>query len=268
VSGATRVIRRPAAALPSLPPRWRRRLLAVAAALTLLAAGYMLWLRDSGLVRVEDVTITGLTSKDAGRIRAALEAEANEMTTLHVRRERLDRAVEGYPVVRGLEVSTDFPSGLRIHVREHRAAAMVDSGRSRVPVAADGSVLRGLPVDGSLPLVRMSGALPADRLREWDTLGLVRVAGAAPAALVRRLEEVERDAERGIVVTLKEGPELVFGSASRARDKWTAATRVLADDASQGASYVDVRLPERPAAGGLPVETIEPGEPALTYPQP
>jgi cell division protein FtsQ len=144
----------------------------------------------------------------------------------------------------------------------------VESGRSRVPVAADGSVLRGLPVDGSLPLVRMSDALPADRLRERDTLGLVRVVGAAPAALVARLEEVERESERGIVVTLEEGPELVFGSADRVRDKWIAATRVLADDASQGASYVDVRLPERPAAGGLAVETIEPGETALTYPQP
>ena len=165
--------------------------------------------------------------------------------------------------------SADFPDGLSIRVVEHHPAALVVSGRSRVPVAADGSVLRGLPVKaGELPLVEASGALPADHVRQADTLSLLRVAGAAPAPLLARVEQIEREAERGIVLTLEDGPELVFGDPSRVRDKWRAATSVLADDASQGTSYVDVRLPERPAAGGLAVETIEPTDPALTYSQP
>lgn len=257
------------AVLPALPARWRRRLVVGVAVFTALATLYLLWLRDSSLVQVETVTISGLTSHDAPRIRAALEAEADEMTTLHLRRDRLQRAVEGYPVVRALEVTADFPHGVGIHVVEHHPAALVASGRSRVPVAADGSVLRGLPVKaGALPLVKTPRALPGDHLSQGDTLDLVGVAGAAPAALATRVEEVERDEERGIVVTLDEGPELVFGDASRVREKWAAATRVLADKASQGASYVDVRLPERPAAGGLAVETIEPTDPALTYSQP
>ena len=45
-------------------------------------------------------------------------------------------------------------------------------------------------------------------------------------------------------------------------EKWTAAVRVLADTDAAGATYIDVRLPERPVAGGLPVETIEPVAPA------
>jgi hypothetical protein len=40
-----------------------------------------------------------------------------------------------------------------------------------------------------------------------------------------------------------------FGDASRPHAKWLSLARVLADPSSAGASYVDVRLPERPAAG-------------------
>jgi cell division protein FtsQ len=93
-------------------------------------------------------------------------------------------------------------------------------------------------------------------------LRAVRVAAAAPAALRGRLEELERRKEDGLVVRLREGPELIFGDATRMQAKWTAAARVLADKAAAGASYVDLRLPGRPAAGGLPAETVAPVAPA------
>ena len=66
----------------------------------------------------------------------------------------------------------------------------------------------------------------------------------------------------GIVVELRDGPELIFGDATRVRAKWVAATRVLADPDSEGATYIDVRLPGRPAAGGLPAATLAPVAPA------
>ena len=47
------------------------------------------------------------------------------------------------------------------------------------------------------------------------------------------------------------GPRLILGAGDRARAKWVAAARVLGDAGSQGATYVDVRLPEQPAAGGF-----------------
>ncbi len=70
--------------------------------------------------------------------------------------------------------------------------------------------------------------------------------------------------EDGLVVTLHEGPELIFGDATHMDAKWVAATRVLADPEAEGASYVDVRLPGRPAAGGLPAATVTPVAPAGT----
>jgi cell division protein FtsQ len=64
---------------------------------------------------------------------------------------------------------------------------------------------------------------------------------------------------RGLTAALRDGPVLFFGDAARLRAKWTAIVRVLADRSSAGATYLDVRLPERPAAGGVePLQVQEP----------
>jgi hypothetical protein len=47
---------------------------------------------------------------------------------------------------------------------------------------------------------------------------------------------------------MRTGPTLRFGAPRRVAAKWAAVTRVLADPTSGGASLLDVRLPERPAA--------------------
>jgi cell division protein FtsQ len=57
--------------------------------------------------------------------------------------------------------------------------------------------------------------------------------------------------ERGWTLPLRDGPTLYFGGFERLAAKWAAAATVLADRSSAGATYLDLRLPERPAAGGL-----------------
>lgn len=249
-------------ALPALTPRLRRRLLALVAVLLLLAAGYQFWLRDSSLVAVEDVTVTGLTTEDAERVRIALTSAGHSMTTLRLERQTLDRAVAHFPVVRDLEVRSDFPHGLTIHVIEHHPAALVDVGGERVPVAGDGTLLRGLPVEGRLPSIDAGDGVSEERLRDPDALGAALVAGAIPGPLRKRVESVGTGGDDGLVVELSEGPELIFGDASRVRAKWIAAARVLADPDAAGATYIDLRQPDRPAAGGLPGATVDPVAPA------
>jgi cell division protein FtsQ len=242
--------------------RLRRRLLVAAAALLLLGAGYQLWLRDSWLVAVEKVSVTGLSTSHSERIRIALTAASRSMTTLHVDQEALQRAVAGFPVVRELEVTTDFPHGLRIHVVEHVPAAVAVGDGGRVPVAADGTILQGVPVEKRLPTVELEGALGVEHLRDATALASVAIAGAAPDSLRGRISEVGVDGRLGQVAQLRDGPEVIFGDTTRLRAKWAAASRVLADLEASGASYVDVRIPGRPAAGGLPAETIVPVAPA------
>jgi cell division protein FtsQ len=254
--------------LPALSPRLRRRLLALLALSLVLAGGYQFWLRDSSLVAVDEVKITGLTNADAPRVRMSLAAAARGMTTLHVDRERLERAVAAYPVVSGLEVTPEFPHGLRVHVIEHVAAAMAVSEAGKVPVAGDGTILRGLPVKGHLPTVDVDGILGGERLRDAQARAGAAVAGAAPAVLRRRIAEVSKRSDEGFVAELSDGPELIFGTATQLPAKWAAAARVLADPEARGATYIDLRLPSRPAAGGLPTETVTPVAPAGMAPAP
>jgi cell division protein FtsQ len=253
-----RTRRRGRGLVATLSPKLKRRLLLALGLAVLLAAGYQLWLRDSSLVAVEQVSVTGLTTKDAERVRASLTSAAHGMTTLHVRRDELEQAIAAYPVVRTLEVSTDFPHGLEIHVVEHRPAALVGG----LPVAGDGTILRGLPVEGKLPAIAVKADLHGTHLKAPAALHAARVAGAAPAALRPRLDRIELRSQEGLVVELRDGPELYFGDATHVRAKWVAATRVLADPDAAGATYIDVRLPGRPAAGGLPATTLSPVDPA------
>lgn len=242
--------------------RLRRHLLLLAAALLVLASGYQFWLRDSTLVAVEKVTITGLSTPGSERVRLALTTAGRSMTTLHVDHEALERAVAGYPVVRELEVTTDFPHGLQIHVVEHVPVATAVGAGGRVAVAGDGTILQGVTAEKRLPTVEVEGAVGVERLRDATALASAAIAGAAPAALRGRIAEVGEDGRLGQVAQLRNGPEVIFGDATRLAAKWAAASRVLADLEASGASYVDVRLPGRPAAGGLPAETIVPVAPA------
>jgi cell division protein FtsQ len=237
--------------LPVPPPARRPPARLVAGCLLALAllGGAWLWLRDSSMVAVKRVTVTGLSGADAPRVRAALQDAAADMTTLHVRHGQLATAVEPFPEVMGVEAHSDFPHGLKIVVHERVPVATIASGSERVPVAADGKLLRGTTSAG-LPVVS-AGAPPAG-----ETLGDRRLEPAidllatAPPALRAKIRRVYLG-PRGLTAPLRDGPTLYFGGADRLRAKWTAAARVLADRTSAGASYLDVRLPERPAAGGL-----------------
>jgi Cell division protein FtsQ len=121
-----------------------------------------------------------------------------------------------------------------------------------------------MPVEGRLPAIETEVAARGERLSSSAALHAARVAGAAPAALRSRIEVITARKDDGIVVELHEGPELIFGDGRRAEAKWIAATRVLADPDAAGATYIDVRLPGRPAAGGLPAATVTPVAPAGT----
>jgi cell division protein FtsQ len=236
----------------TLTKRGRRmlRLVPVLLALLALGAGGWLWFRDSGLVKVRDVTITGITSTDAEQVEAALTDAAQSMTTLDVHTRALENAVARYPSVASLTATPDFPHKLTIRVTEQRpVAALASAGGSRIPVTGSGIVLTGVNADRDLPSFRLD-APAGTRVTNGRALSALRVAGAAPVPLLHRTDELTLD-DRGVVVSLNNGPQLVFGNAADARAKWIAAARVLADPSAQGATYLDLRVAGRVAAGGL-----------------
>jgi cell division protein FtsQ len=231
---------------PSLPRRPPARTVAGCAAVLALLGGGWLWLRDSSLVAVRQVSVSGLTGSDAPRVRAALQDAALDMTTLHVRASQLDTAVEPFPAVQAVEAHADFPHRLRIVVHEHAAVGAIAAGSQRLAVAADGTLLRGTPTNG-LPVIAMPVSPGGDRLNDRGALRAAALLATAPSPLRARIRRVYVG-PRGLTAPLQNGPVLYFGGADRLRAKWTAATVVLGDRSSAGATYVDVRLPERPAA--------------------
>jgi hypothetical protein len=254
-------VRLPRVGMRALPARWRRRLLLAGLVAIALGALYLFWLRDSSLVRVEKVTVTGLNTPDAPRISETLTTAARQQTTLHVDEAALRRAVAYEPLVRDIRVVADFPHAMRIEVVENRPVAILSTGgKTSVPVAADGTVLEGAKLDTGLPTLKV-GALPGGpRLGDGLTRDLVAVAGAAPPELLPRITGVEVRRGPGVVVALRHGPELWFGRPVELDQKWKAAAGVLAHRSSQGATYVDLRLPDRPVAGGLGMEEeLQPG---------
>src|SRR3954471_1971306 len=121
-------------------------------AFAVLSAGWM-WLRDSSLVAVKDVQITGVTASDGDRVKSALEGAALEMTTMHLQPQALRDATANLSSVASIEVSKDFPHTLRIHVNERRpvAALAPKGGEQRIPVTGDGIVMNGVSAERDLP---------------------------------------------------------------------------------------------------------------------
>ena len=248
-----------AATAGRLPRRvsWPRRLTAGLVVVAALAAGYMLWLRDSSLVAVKEVRIEGLTSLTDPDAAGALESAALEMTTLHVKADVLGAAVAEYPTIASLSASPSLPNGLEITVVERPPVAV--AGPSEIPVAADGVLLPGIDVgDTELPAIE---AAPADGGGALDDEGSDQAAvlGAAPGALVPVIERTNVTAD-GLEVELEGGISLRFGDASRAAAKWAAAARTLADPSLDALTYIDLRVPGRPAVGGA-VEAAGAAEP-------
>ena len=238
----------------SLSPHGRRRLMALALFLVALGTAYTFWFRDSSLVRVEKVTVTGIDTADGPRVRAKLSSAARQMTTLHVNADALRRAVADEPTVHSLTVKADFPHGLKIEIVQNRPVALLVAGGRQVAVAPDGTVLEGAKVSGGLPTIDV-GSLPSDvRMPAGPARERVEVAAAAPARLLSHIDSIAVQHGRGAVAVLKDGPVVIFGQPVELERKWAAASAVLAQHSSQGATYIDVRMPERPVAGGLDLQ--------------
>jgi cell division protein FtsQ len=233
--------------------RLRVVLLVVLVALPLLAGGWLL-LRRSSFVRVEHVQVSGVHGPQAHAIEAALSSVGNNMSTLDIHPAALRAAVASFPVVQSVKAIPRFPHGLRIEVTEQPPVAALTIAGERTAVAADGVVLGPALLSSSLPALSeaQSTAAPqtGEHVQGTSLLAELTVLGAVPKPLQRYVTRVYTSSGgKGLTVAMRGGPLVYFGDAWRPHAKWTALARVLADPTSAGASYIDVRVPERPAAG-------------------
>jgi cell division protein FtsQ len=239
--------------------RLRIALLAALVAIPLLAGGWLL-LRKSSFTAVEHVKVSGVHGPQAHAIEAALDGAASHMSTLAVHPAALRAAVSSFPVVREVRAVPKFPHGLRIEVTEQLPVAALTIAGTRTAIAADGVVLGPALLSSSLPALSYSqgsgdsqGAAqsqPGEHVQGASLLAELTVLGAAPRQLERFAARVfTSPGGQGLTVAMRNGLLVYFGDAARPHAKWLSLARVLADSSSAGAVYVDVRVPERPAAG-------------------
>jgi cell division protein FtsQ len=228
--------------------RLRIALLVCFVSVPLLVGGWR-WLRHSSLVSVRQVHVTGVHGPDAQAIEAALSGAARHMSTLDVKLGALRTAVASFAIVREVQAAASFPHSLTIHVTEQPPVAALIAGASKTALAADGAVLGPALLSSALPTLAGSSTPAAGaRVRDSGLLAALTVLGAAPEPFVKVVARVYTDTN-GLTVAMRNGLLAYFGDATRPHAKWLSLARVLADPSSAGASYVDVRVAEHPAAG-------------------
>ncbi len=220
------------------------------AALAALLLVTVLVLLYSPLAHPSRVYVTGATGPSQARIERALRQAGEGQSTLNVDRDAILSAVRAFPEVADVRINASPPSGLTLTaVMRLPVGVAVVAGR-RMVVAGDGRILERASLTDLPEIDTSAGAL---QLRGAQVVGAgpaLEILAAAPHALLP-LAKAVRVAPAGFEVTMRRGPRLIFGTAREARAKWVAASTVIADGAAAAASYVDVRVPSRPAVGGI-----------------
>lgn len=197
-----------------------------------------------------DLQVSGVSGHSAERIRAALEEAGRRQSTLLVDRDELMAAVEPFPEVAAVKVDSHPPFRLDLAVVMRPPVARLQIGGQSFVVAGDGTVLRRAG-DASVP--RIDASISGVRLSSGQVVGgrgALAVLAAAPEPLLAYGRTI-RAGRTGLELVMSRGPRLIFGNANAATSKWAAAAAVLAEGDAAKATYIDLRVPARPAVGGL-----------------
>lgn len=218
----------------------------------LTAALLLLWmlLAYSPLAQARTVEVQGVSGAGAEEIRAALEEAGGSQSTFAVDHAQLMKAVADYPEVATVEVQAHPPLRLDLVVVMRPAVATAQIGGRQVAIAGDGTVLNSTS-EASLP--QLDPSTGAQTLKNGHLAGgrqALALLAAAPAPLLA-LAKTMRVGKSGLELELTRGPRLIFGNGSAAATKWAAAATVIADGSAERASYIDLRVPSRPAVGGI-----------------
>jgi cell division septal protein FtsQ len=245
-----------------MPPR---RTLAMVAALA-LAAGLGGWLLlAGGGQNVQRVTIVGLSHDASPALEDALVTAARAQPTSGFSAAKVRAAVARYTLITAIRAEPREPDAVTLVVHEREPFLRLSAEGRRVALASDGTVITGY---GRLPHVAsVSGTRAPQGSRTEDPFALtaLRLLRVAPAPIRRRV--VALTLSRGVLtIYLHRGPRLIFGDATLPHAKWDAAIAVMATRSAEGAAYIDVRLPSRPAAQVADAATTPSGAVGLGSP--
>lgn len=222
--------------------QWARRWLSwryVLVALAFLAlVGTSIWLVFfSATLQVKRVEVVGNDLLSDAQVRTIADVPVGEQLAL-VDLDRATSRVSALAEVSAVDVTRTWPDVVRIEVEERTAVAVVElAGRLR-GLDADGVVFRDYKaVPKGMPRVRPTTGAGTDALREAAT-----VVAALPDDLVSRVDYLAVETIDLITLVLRDGREVVWGSADESALKAKVIDRLLAE---KGTVY-DVSVPGSP----------------------
>lgn len=214
---------------------WRVVLAGLSAVATVTVGVWLVFF--STVLSVHGVQVQGAAVLDPGQVRSVAAVPVGRPLAI-VDLDAIARRVERLTPVREVDVSRSWPDQVRIHVTERVAVAVVERDSALHGVDGSGLVFRRYPSrPPSLPLVRQSPATSSAALAES-----VRVVGALPGPLAARVDYVEVETVDTIVLRLRDGRRVLWGSAEESVNK----AEVLEVLLGQKASSYDVSVPGMP----------------------
>ncbi|PVG82805.1 cell division protein FtsQ [Nocardioides gansuensis] len=224
--------------------QWRRRWMSwkyiVAALLLVGLAVASVWaLFFSTWLSVKGVEVQGnriLTTQRVLGVAAVPEGEQLALVDLDRARRRLESLAE----VRSADVTRSWPDRVHIEVEERTAVAVVELGGRLRALDPEGVVFREYKaVPKGMPRVRPTTATGTDALKE-----AAGVVAALPADLAKRVDHLAVETIDQITLVLRDGREVLWGSADESELKATVLEALLAE-AGEARSF-DVSVPAHP----------------------
>ena len=210
----------------------------------LLAAGWLAWFSPWLAVSQVQVTVTSAPEiagpLSADEVRAAAQVETG-VPLLRVPTDDIEGRVAALPQVASATVTRAWPDTLVIDVVRRAPVALVAGTSGYDVVDATGAVIRTVPgVEEGVPVVRASGE---------GLTAAIAVASELPEEIRRRVVTVEASTRNDVTLILKNGAEVMWGSAEEGPFKVEVLLVLLKE---VDARFYDVSAPGVPATSDTP----------------
>lgn len=231
----------------------RRRLLAIAIALPVVAVGAYFAARETSTFAVRTISVSGGTPALQAQVRRTLGPLVGR-SLLALNGSALERRVDALPAVLSTSYDRAFPHTLRVRVVPEVPVAVLHRGKQTWLVSARGRAIAQIKAGTRLGLPRIwvptaAQVAPGAILAADDGGTAARVLALAAGFPARFTTVTFTHGE--LTMRLRLGVELRLGEPVDVRLKLAIARRALRV-LPPGSTYLDVAVPQRPVAGSNP----------------
>lgn len=216
-----------------------------------IGGGGLFWLSQSGLVAVEEIEIYGNRVTDTGQILEKVGPLLKGQSLLSRSFGAAEQELGSFPYFESFELDRDFPSTIRIYIREYRPfACLKGAGERFYLISNDGKVLSGLDKPDSRypvlltrePCAAAIGAAAGCQ----DVNAGVQFLANIPVIFNYEFAEVTVAGE-DITAKTRNGVNVRFGSLEDYGLKFEVLRQLMARSVAAGTTItIDVTVPDRP----------------------